>query len=227
VPSIARPGGNITGVSVDGGVELYGKRLGLLVEAVPKVSNVHYLASQPHWERPSGAAAREAARLAGISLTGVLLGTTFNETAYQRAFNSIEQDQVDALMVSDEPEHIAYRIALVELAAKSRIPAIYSYREFVEVGGLMAYSIDLADMYRRVRQPNCGDSERHQTGRNSLLPTDPFRSCDQPQDCQGARPRNPGDSPRPRRQSDRVGSDFRLRHNAKGRDVRHIAALGG
>jgi hypothetical protein len=58
----------------------------------------------------------------------------------------MEQDQVDALLVSDEPEHITYRVALVELAAKSRIPAIYPYREPVEVGGLMAYSIDLADI---------------------------------------------------------------------------------
>jgi putative ABC transport system substrate-binding protein len=53
-------------------------------------------------------------------------------------------------MVSDEGEHITYRIALVELIAKGAIPAIYPYRELVEVGGLMAYSIDLADAYRRV-----------------------------------------------------------------------------
>jgi putative ABC transport system substrate-binding protein len=150
VPSIARPGGNISGVSVDAGVELCGKRLGLLVEAVPKLSNARYLASQPHWERPTGKAVQEAAKRAGISLTGALLGTTINEAAYERVFTSMKQDHVDALMVSDESEHITYRIALVELAAKSRIPAIYSYREFVEVGGLMAYSIDLADMYRRV-----------------------------------------------------------------------------
>jgi putative ABC transport system substrate-binding protein len=150
VPSIAHPGGNITGVTTDGGVELYGKRLGLLVEAVPKASNVRYLASQPHWERPSGLAAREAARRAGISMTGALLGTTFNEAAYQRVFNSMAQDRVDALLVSDEAEHFAYRIVLVELAAKSRIPTLYPFREFVEVGGLMAYSIDLADVFRRV-----------------------------------------------------------------------------
>ena len=83
-------------------------------------------------------------------MTGALLGTTFNEAAYQRVFNSMAQDQVDALLVSDEGEHITYRIALVELAAKSRIPTLYPYRELVEVGGLMAYSIDLADAYRRV-----------------------------------------------------------------------------
>jgi putative tryptophan/tyrosine transport system substrate-binding protein len=149
VTSIARPGGNITGVSTDGGVELYGKRLGLLVEAAPKASNVHYLASQLHWGRPTGAAAREAARRAGISLTAALLGMTLNEAAYQRVFNSMEQDHVDGLLVADEPEHLTYRIALVELAAKSRIPTFYPHREFVEIGGLMAYAIDFADVFRR------------------------------------------------------------------------------
>jgi putative ABC transport system substrate-binding protein len=150
VSSIARPGGNITGVSVDGGLELYGKRLGLLVEAVPKVSHVHYLASNLHWGMPTGAAAREAARRAGISLTGALLGTIVNEAAYQRVFHSMEQDHVDALLVSEEAEHLTHRVALVELAAKSRIPTLYPYREFVEAGGLMAYSIDLTDVYRRI-----------------------------------------------------------------------------
>jgi putative tryptophan/tyrosine transport system substrate-binding protein len=66
----------------------------------------------------------------------------------------VEQDRVDALMVSEEPEHVPYRATIVELAAKGRIPAIY-LREFVEVGGLMAYSIDLTDVYRRL--PNLID----------------------------------------------------------------------
>jgi putative ABC transport system substrate-binding protein len=70
--------------------------------------------------------------------------------AYQRVFNSMAQDRADALLVSEEAEHLTYRIVLVELAAKSRIPTLYPYREFVEVGGLMAYSIDLADIFRRV-----------------------------------------------------------------------------
>jgi putative tryptophan/tyrosine transport system substrate-binding protein len=53
---------------------------------------------------------------------------------YQRVFRSMEQDRADALMVSDETEHFAYRATIIELAAKGRIPTIYSYREFVEVG---------------------------------------------------------------------------------------------
>jgi putative ABC transport system substrate-binding protein len=79
-----------------------------------------------------------------------LLGSPFNEAEYQRVFKSMEQDRAVALMVSEESEHITYRTTIVELTAKGRIPTIYSYREFVQVGGLMAYSIDLADIYRRV-----------------------------------------------------------------------------
>ena len=150
VASIARPGGNITGVTIAAGLELIGKRMGLLVEAMPKLSTVGYLVSRPFWEDPRGAAAREAAKRAGISLKAALLGSAFNEAEYQRVFRSMEQDRADALMVSDEPEHVTNRATIVELAAKGRIPAIYPFREFVEVGGLMAYSIDLADMYRRL-----------------------------------------------------------------------------
>jgi putative tryptophan/tyrosine transport system substrate-binding protein len=149
VASIARPGGNVTGVTIDGGVGLIGKRVGLLVEAIPKLSTVGYLVAQPYWEDYRGAAAREAAKQAGISLKAIMLGA-FNEAEYQRVFRSMVQDGADALIVSDEAEHFTYRAAIAELAAKAGIPALYSYREFVEVGGLMAYSTDLADIYRRL-----------------------------------------------------------------------------
>ena len=150
VASIARPGGNITGVTISGGLELIGKRFGLLAEAMPKLSTVSYLVSRPYWEDPRGAAAREGAKQAGLSLKAALPGSPFNEAEYQRVFKSMEQDRADALMVSDEAEHFRYRATIVELAAKGRIPTIYSYREFVEVGGLMAYSIDQAEIYRHL-----------------------------------------------------------------------------
>ncbi len=150
VPSIARPGGNITGVTIAGGFEIIGKRMGLLGEAMPKLSSVGYLASRPYWEDTRGAAAREAAKQAGIVLSPAMLGAAFNEAEYQRVFTSMGQDRVDAFMVSEEPEHVTYRATIVELAAKGRIPTIYPFREFVEVGGLMAYSIDQAELYRRL-----------------------------------------------------------------------------
>ena len=150
VPSLARPSGNVTGVTVDAGLALHGKRLEFLVEATPKLANARYLASQTSWEGPVGTAVREAAKQAGISLAGALLGSTINEAEYQRVFNSMEQDRVDGLMVAEQPEHLTYRRLLVELAAKSRIPAIYPFRQHVDLGGLMSYSADLADIYRRV-----------------------------------------------------------------------------
>jgi putative ABC transport system substrate-binding protein len=149
VASIARPGGNITGVTIAGGLELIGKRIGLLVEAMPKLSTVGYLVSRPYWEDPRGEAAREAAKQAGISLSPVML-SAFDEAEYQRVFRSMKQDRADAFMVSDEPEHTTYRATIVEWAAKDRIPAIYPVRDFFEAGGLMAYSPDLADIFRRV-----------------------------------------------------------------------------
>jgi putative tryptophan/tyrosine transport system substrate-binding protein len=150
VPSLAHSGGNITGVSVDAGIQIWGKRLGLLIEAIPKLSNTRFLTSQPNWERLEGPAVREAASQARISLAAASLGSTFDEAAYQRVFTSMKQDQVDALVVSSEGAHIANRALLVELAAKTRIPAIYPLREFTEVGGLLAYSVDLADIIRRI-----------------------------------------------------------------------------
>jgi len=152
VPSLAHPGGNITGVSPDGGIELNQKRLELLAQTIPRLSRVGYLASQAHWEQPTGSAkvVREAAERAGVSLTGILLGTSFNEAAYRRVFNSIEQDHLDGLVVSQEGEHLSYRVTLVELVAKSRIPAIYAFREFVDDGGLMSYSADLLELMRHM-----------------------------------------------------------------------------
>ncbi len=147
VSSLARPGGNITGVSVDAGIEIMGKRLALLLEATSKLSNARFLVSQLNWERALGAAVREASRRLGISLKGETM-SSFNEQEYQRAFNSMEHERVDGILVSDESEQFTYRRLLVELAAKTRIPTIYAYREHVELGGLMAYSFDLEELVR-------------------------------------------------------------------------------
>jgi putative ABC transport system substrate-binding protein len=150
VPSLARPGGNITGVSIDAGLEIYGKRLELLAEATPQLSNAAFLTIRRQWDGAMGDVVREAARRTGTSLAGALLGETINEADYLRVFASMAQDRVDALIVSEVSENLTNRQLIADLAAKHRIPAIYPYREFVDVGGLMAYSIDLADTMRRL-----------------------------------------------------------------------------
>ena len=150
MPSLAHPGGNITGVSIDAGLQIWGKRLELLREALPKLSNASFLVPKSFWERPEASAVREAANQARISLPGALLDSPISEAAYQLVFVSMKQDQVDGLVVSSDPEHIANRVLIVELVAKNGIPAIYPYREFTEVGGLLAYSIDLGETARRI-----------------------------------------------------------------------------
>jgi putative tryptophan/tyrosine transport system substrate-binding protein len=119
VSSLARPGGNITGVSVDAGIQIWSKRLGLLMEATPKHANIRFITLRPNWERLDAAAVREAASQAGISLAGALLTDPINEAEYQRVFTSMEQERVDALVVSGDAEHLSNRVTLVELAAKS------------------------------------------------------------------------------------------------------------
>jgi putative ABC transport system substrate-binding protein len=149
VSSIAHPGGNITGVAVDAGVEIFGKRLGLLLEAIPKPLNAKYLTTRGSWKAAAGRTVQDAAKHLGINITGALLDGTIDEAQYRSVFAAMEQDRVDALMVSPEMINFIYDQLLVDLAAKSRVPAIYAYRETVALGGLMAYATDWADTLRR------------------------------------------------------------------------------
>ena len=149
VESLARPGGNITGVSTDAGQEIWGKRLDLLREVVPGTSKVGYLASRWNWGSPIAIAAlQEAAKRMGISLIGPPLEGT-EEQEYRRVFEALTRSQPGALIVSDSAENLTYRRIITELAAKSGLPALYPYREQATAGGLMAYAPDLLDLYRR------------------------------------------------------------------------------
>jgi putative tryptophan/tyrosine transport system substrate-binding protein len=151
-PSLARPGGNITGVSADGGLEIWGKRIQLLREAVPKMSRVGFLATRRSWDSPPGAAAREAASKAGMTLVSSPLEAPVDETEYRRMFTTMMHEHADALVVGDQGENAANRRWIVALAEKERLPAIYAYRDDVELGGLMAYGIDMSDVYRGMAQ---------------------------------------------------------------------------
>jgi putative tryptophan/tyrosine transport system substrate-binding protein len=150
VESLARPGGNITGVSTDAGLEIWGKRLDLLREAVPGISKVGFLASRVLWESPIAIAAlQSAAERLGISLIGPPLEGTLQEQEYRRVFEGLTQGHPDALIVGDQSENFTYHRLIIELAAKSGLPALYPYREYAEAGGLMAYAPDLLDLFRR------------------------------------------------------------------------------
>jgi putative ABC transport system substrate-binding protein len=139
VSSLARPGGNITGVSVDAGMEVWGKRLGLLRELIPTASRVGFLVTRDLAGSPEGVAMREAAQQAGISLVGPSLEGAIQEAEYRHVFKVMTQERADALIVSDQGEHNTNSRLIIKLAEESRLPALFALRFFAEQGGLIAY----------------------------------------------------------------------------------------
>jgi putative ABC transport system substrate-binding protein len=144
VSSLARPGGNITGVSVDAGIEVWAKRLELLSSAVPKLRNVGFVSSDGGWTGPGGQVVRDAAQKLGISLVRGTVSSPHGEAEFRSTFSSLRRDQLDGLMLSDEGQvHLPQRFLLVQLIQQMRLPAIYPYTLFVEAGGLMSYASDI------------------------------------------------------------------------------------
>jgi putative tryptophan/tyrosine transport system substrate-binding protein len=148
VTSLARPGGNSTGVSVIG-IDTRGKRLELLKEAVPGISRVADLSNRPNPGMPERSLREmeEAARALGLTLHPVAARTV---EELEKAFAAITTVQADAIFVHQDQLFFAHRARIVDLVAKSRLPAVYQYREWVEAGGLMSYGANLCDVYRRV-----------------------------------------------------------------------------
>jgi putative tryptophan/tyrosine transport system substrate-binding protein len=149
VTSLARPGGNLTGLSILA-PELVGKRLEQLKQAVPGVTRVAVL-WQPggHDERTDKDILKEAevsARALGVRLQFV---EARGPADFDRAFSDMTRARMGALTVLTSVMFLNERRRLADLAAKTRLPAVYSAREFVDDGGLMAYGPDRADLYRR------------------------------------------------------------------------------
>jgi putative ABC transport system substrate-binding protein len=149
VASLARPGGNITGVAADAGLEIWGKRLEILRETIPTASRVGFLTLAP-WQSPQTVAMQEPARLAGMSLLGPALEPPIQDTEYRRVLSAMVQQRADGLMVGDTSINFTHRQLIVDLVEKARLPAIYPYRAHVEIGGLMSYAPATADLWRRL-----------------------------------------------------------------------------
>ena len=145
VASLARPGGNVTGVSLLS-AELSLKRLELLREIVPKIARVAVL-----WDEASGFgdAVRETQVAAGsFRLPLQVLGVR-GPNEFSKAFSAMTRERAGALIVMPSAMFFAERGRLVDLAAKGRLPAIYGNREFVEAGGLVSYGASIGDLWRR------------------------------------------------------------------------------
>ena len=150
VASMAQPGGNVTGVSVDPGMEFYDKRYQLLKEAVPKVAKLGILISRVFLEKTAdGAAMREGAQRAGIELILPTIEAPYwREEEYRAAFTRMAEEKVDGVVVATMVENWTYRRLIIGLAKEFRLPATYPDRIFVELGGMMSFGPDSASAGR-------------------------------------------------------------------------------
>jgi putative ABC transport system substrate-binding protein len=143
--SLARPGGNVTGLAVLAGRGVEGKRLELLQAAVPTATRVAVVLDST--SRLDATPLREAARTLGLTL--LLSAETATPDEFRSAFSSMSTNGVDALYAPETPVNAQHRDLIVELSARYRLPAMYASRDFVEAGGLMAYGPSFAALFRR------------------------------------------------------------------------------
>ena len=147
VPSLTRPGGNITGLTSSLGPEIAGKQVQLLKETVPKVSRISVL-----WNpttRGNALALREAESAAlalGVELQPM---EARRPSDFNGAFAGMSAKRAGAFLTLGDVMFLTHRKRLAELAAKTQLPALYGQREFVDDGGLMSYGTKLSDNFRR------------------------------------------------------------------------------
>ena len=148
VTSLARPGGNVTGLS-SLGVELNTKRLEILKDTIPKLAQVGLL--RPPGETISMRLQLRALRAAAPELKVKLeeIKAEADAVGLESAFKAAKQKRVDAMMTVTTRPFFAQRKRIVELAANYLLPAIYYQKEFVDDGGLMFYGADFDDLFRR------------------------------------------------------------------------------
>jgi putative ABC transport system substrate-binding protein len=147
IASLARPGGNITGLANDPAPEILAKNLELLKEAVPRVSRVALL-----WSPfPSGAdsyrnVVEHAARQLGLAFRSMAVR---GQQELDGAFAAMARERIDGLVVLQDPLLLSARAQVVRLVAQHRLPAVYAQSEFVNSGGLMSYGVNIAEQFRR------------------------------------------------------------------------------
>jgi putative ABC transport system substrate-binding protein len=148
VASLARPGGNATGINFFSN-ELIAKRLRLLHDLVPKAARIAVLVNPVNAQSTEAAVrdVRNAAPTLGLQIQ-VLNASTIGEI--DAAFATLESDRPDALFVAPDAFFVSRAVQFVTLTARDKIPAAYSLRAYVAAGGLMSYGADFTDSFRQV-----------------------------------------------------------------------------
>lgn len=147
IASLARPGGNMTGITWLA-FELVGKRLELLKEVVPRVSRVSVLASPAHpGEQRELMETQSTARALGTTLQYHQVTTSAD---VERAFEATIKEKVNALLVFPDPVTMRHRTQIAEFAAQNRLASVFGFKEYVESGGLMSYGPSRDEPQRRI-----------------------------------------------------------------------------
>jgi putative ABC transport system substrate-binding protein len=147
IASLVRPGGNITGLALFAGTEIFGKHLELLKEAVPNLSRVAVLSNPAN---PMHVFRLRQVEVAGGSLrVQAQILKAQGPEEFDSAFAAMTRERAGALYVVGDPMFVQHRRRLAELAAKSRLPAVYELKDHAEAGGLMVYGPSTLDMFRR------------------------------------------------------------------------------
>ena len=141
IRSLARPGGNLTGVAITTGPEFHGKQLQLLQELAPRISRAAFIAPRGVLEQY-----RTVAGPAGITVIPVEVNIP---EQFAEAFATIGRERIDALMASGAAINYVHYSRIVAFASENRLPATYGNREAVEGGGLMSYGTSLSGAYRQ------------------------------------------------------------------------------
>jgi putative tryptophan/tyrosine transport system substrate-binding protein len=148
VASLAKPGGNITGLSAQQ-AELSGKRLELLKEMVPRLKRVAVLGTRGNMTGPEMKETEAAGRAMSLDLQPVEIPRSAGSNDLENAFSTISKVRANGVIGLSPPEFSLHGRRIAELAVKHRLPSVYRYSAFPDAGGLMSYGTHQADLYRR------------------------------------------------------------------------------
>jgi putative tryptophan/tyrosine transport system substrate-binding protein len=155
--SLARPGGNLTGVAQTTGPEFFRKRLQLLKELAPRISRAAFLGPRGVLEQDRG-----VATLAGVTIIPVQVDVTDQLDA---AFDRIPHERADALMVAGSAITYGYHFRIVAFSTENKLPAIHAFREAVEAGGLVSYGTSIPGIFSPNGEADRSNSQRGATTR--------------------------------------------------------------
>lgn len=146
--SLARPGGNVTGTLPDAGQGVMVKRLQFLKEVRPTAARIGFVAPRYSFDGPYRHILAGVAQRLGVEILGPPVESPYGEADYQRVFAAMAQDRADAFLIGDSIDSWVNRRQLVDLVAKAGLAAVYPYRDFATLGGLMAYTQDFTELGR-------------------------------------------------------------------------------